>query len=184
MRNAGYAVAGILAVVLVGLAGLPGRAMQEKKAGPAKVQLPAAVAKAVQDNFPNAEIDVVEVEHEGGIALYDIEFKAGKGEIEVSADGTVIDLAVIVPMSAVPKAALETIQKAAPGATVKQYEKSEVRSEVKIEGGKGRIVKLPVPIEVYEAELVEGGRTGEIQVTADGKIREALKWEGKGEEKP
>jgi uncharacterized membrane protein YkoI len=56
----------------------------EEQAKKAKVELPAAIAKAVNENVPGAEIDIVEVEKEGGISLYDIEFKAGKGEIEVA----------------------------------------------------------------------------------------------------
>ena len=57
-----------------------------------KVELPAAVAKAVKDNVPNAQIETVTAEKEAGITLYDIEFKAGRGEIEVAEDGTVMIL--------------------------------------------------------------------------------------------
>jgi len=146
-----------------------------------KVELPAAVVKAIKDNVPDAEIDILTVEKEGGIALYDIEFKAGKGEIEVAEDGTVMDIATIISMTDLPKAAAEAIQKAAEGATIKQLEKSEVRAELKIEGDKGTIVKLASPKYVYEAEIVKGNRTGEIQVDPDGKIVEALKWNTKGE---
>ena len=144
-----------------------------------KVELPAAVVKAIKDNVPDAEIDILTVEKEGGIALYDIEFKAGKGEIEVAEDGTVMDIATIISMTDLPKAAAEAIQKAAEGATIKQLEKSEVRAELKIEGDKGTIVKLASPKYVYEAEIVKGNRTGEIQVDPDGKIVEALKWNTK-----
>jgi hypothetical protein len=140
------------------------------------IKLPAAVAKAVKDNRPGAEIDKLTVEKESGINLYDIEFKAGKGEIEVAEDGTVMDIATIVEMKDIPKAAADAIQKAAAGAKIKQLEKSEVRAELKVEGGKGKIVKLAVPKFVYEAELVKDGQTGEVQVAPDGAIVEALKW--------
>ena len=147
----------------------------------AKVELPAAVAKAIKDNVPDAEIDILTVEKEGGIALYDIEFKAGKGEIEVAEDGTVMDVATIISWADLPKAAAEAIKKATEGATIKQLEKSEVRAELKIEGEKGTIVKLATPKYVYEAEIVKGNQMGEIQVDPDGKIVEALKWNTKGE---
>jgi predicted heme/steroid binding protein len=150
---------------------------QEKKM---KVELPAAVAKAVQVNVPNAEIETLTVEKEAGITLYDIEFKAGKGEIEVAEDGTVMDIATIITMNDIPQAAAEAIRKAALGATIKQVEKSEVRAEIKKEDKKGTIVKLAAPQYVYEAELAKNGQTGEIQVAADGTVIEGPKW-GTGE---
>jgi len=153
----------------------------QEQAKKAKVELPAAVVKAIKDNVPDAEIDIMDVEKEAGIALYDIEFKAGKGEIEVAEDGTVMDIATIIALKDVPKAAADAIQKAAEGGTIKQLEKSEVRAEIKKEGEKGTIVKLASPKFVYEAEIVKGGQTGEIQVDPNGKIVEALKWSTKGE---
>jgi hypothetical protein len=118
------------------------------------------------------------MEEESGIKLYDIEFKAGKGEIEVAEDGTVMDVASIIQMKDIPKVAADVIQKAAADAKAKinQLEKSEVRAEIQTEAGKGKIVKLAAVKYVYEAELVKGKEAGEIQVSPDGKIVEALKW--------
>lgn len=79
-----------------------------------------------------------------------------------------------------PKAAADAIQRAAQGGKIKQLEKSEVRAELKIEGEKGTIIKLANPKYVYEAELLKGNRTGEIQVDGDGKAVEALKWGSEG----
>jgi hypothetical protein len=160
------------------------RAEAQAKAQAKKPELPAAVAKAVKDNVPNAEIEKLEVEEEAGIKLYDIEFKAGKGEIEVAEDGTVMDVATIVQMKDIPKPAAGAIQKAADGAkaTIKQLEKSEIRAEIQKQGNKGKIVKLAAPKYVYEAELVKGNQAGEIQVAPDGKVVEALKWGGEGQE--
>lgn len=145
-----------------------GRAQTKK----AKVELPAAVAKAIKDNRPNASIDKLEVEKEAGINLYDIEFKAGQGEIEVAEDGTVMDIATIVKMKDLPKAALAAIRKGAAGAKITQLEKSEVRAEIK----EGKINKLGAPKYVYEAELAKGNQRAEIQVTPDGEVIEAPKW--------
>jgi hypothetical protein len=122
-----------LALTLAVSTGWAGQERQER-ARKANVELPAAVAQAVKANVPNAEIATAEVEKEAGINLYDIEFKAGKGEIEVAEDGTVMDVATIIAMKDLPKAAGEAILKAAPGATIKQLEKSEVRAEIKKEG--------------------------------------------------
>ncbi|HKE82326.1 MAG TPA: hypothetical protein VKB50_01160 [Vicinamibacterales bacterium] len=129
-------------------------------------QLPPAVTQAIQANKPGAEIDKVEIEKENGVSLYDIEFKDGKGEIEVAEDGTVIDVTDIVTMKDVPEAAAGAIKTAAKGKPIKQLERSEVRAEVVKESGKGRVAKLPAPKYVYEAELAKG----EIEVTPDGKV--------------
>lgn len=171
------AVLGLVLTASMGWAAEQGKSEAKK----AKVELPAAVAKAVKDNRPNAEIDMVEVEKDAGITLYDIEFKAGKGEIEVAEDGTVMDIATIIEMKDVPKPAADAIQKAAVGAKIKQLEKSEIRAEIQKEGDKGKLVKLASPKYVYEAELVKGKQTGEIQVAPDGKVVEAVKWSTKGE---
>jgi hypothetical protein len=138
---------------------------------PDVASLPAAVKQAVLANKPGAEIDKLEVEKENGITLYDIEFKAGQGEIEVAEDGTVIDVTIIIDMKDAPEAVATTIRTAAKGRTIKQVEKSEVRSEIVKEGDKGRISKLASPKYVYEAELDKG----EIEVAADGTLIKAGK---------
>ena len=183
MRHLRMAFA-VIGIVILILAAAPAWAGQQGRtqAKPAKVELPPAVAKAVQENCPGAVIDKMDVEKEGGIALYDIEFKAGKGEIEVAADGTVMDIATVVALKDVPKPAADAIQKAAAGATVKQIERSEIRAEVKKDGEKGTIVKLASPRYVYEAELAKGEEKGEVQVAPDGKIVEGPKWGAEEEE--
>ncbi len=148
-----------------------------------KAHMPEAVAQALQRNCPNFEIARMSVEKEEGITLFDIEFKAGKGEIEIAEDGTVMDIAVIIPIQEVPRAAVDVIQKAAEGASILQWERSEVRAELRKEKGKGKVVKLESPRTVYEAELVKGRQKGEIQVAPEGTIVEALKWGSEKETK-
>lgn len=156
-----------------------GCAKQEGKEHEEKTEaeLPAAVLKAVKADFPNAQIDKVEIVEEAGITLYDIEFKADQGEIEVAQDGTVLDVATVITMEDLPKAAAEAIQKAAEGTTIRRIEKSEVRSEIREEDGKGILVKFDIPRYIYEAELVKGDQTGEIEVDADGNVIEELNWD-------
>jgi hypothetical protein len=158
---------------------LIGLALALTAAAQAKVELPPAVAQAVKLNCPSAEIKSVDVEKEAGITLYDIEFKARGGEIEVAEDGTVMDIATITAMKDIPKAAAVAIRKAAPGTIIKHLEKSEVRAEIKKEGEKGTIVKLASPKYVYEAELKKGEQRGEIQVAPDGQVVEGPKWHAK-----
>jgi len=140
-----------------------------------QARLPAAVAKAVEENRPGAEIEKLEIEKEGGFKLYDIEFKNGRGEIEVAEDGTVLDVSDIVDMKDIPAAAAAAIQKEAGGRAIKQVEKSEVRARIETEGGKGRLSKLASPEYVYEAELSKG----EVEVAADGRLIKGLKGEVK-----
>ncbi len=156
-----------------------GCAKQEGKESGKKAEkeLPAAVAKAVKANFPDAQIDKVEVAEEAGITLYDIEFEGDQGEIEVTLDGTVLDVATIITIEELPEAAAEVILKAAEGITILRLEKSEIRAEIRVEGDKGKVHKLDIPKYVYEAELKKGDQTGEIEVAADGKIIEPLKWD-------
>jgi uncharacterized membrane protein YkoI len=151
--------------------------MEEPKPVKQEVELPAAVLEAIEANVPDAEIDFVEVAEEEGITLYDIEFKADRGEIEVAEDGTVIDVVTIITMEDLPEAAAKAIQNAIEDATIKRLEKSEIRSEIKMEGEMGTIVRLDIPRYVYEAELEKDGQTGEITVDAEGNITEPLKWD-------
>jgi hypothetical protein len=151
-----------LVVVFVAASAMAQTAPGGKKAR----ELPAAVSQAIQINKPGAEIDKLEVEKESGISLYDIEFKAGQGEIEVAEDGTVIDVTTIIDMKDVPEAAMTAIKTAAKGQAIKQLERAEVRAEIVKEGGKGRISKLSTPRYVYEAELAKG----EVEVTPDGRV--------------
>jgi len=144
-----------------------------------EVELPAAVLEAIKANVPDAEIDKTEVAVEDGITLYDIEFKADRGEIEVAADGTVIDVVTIITMEDLPEAAAAAIKKAAEGSTTLRLEKSEIHSEIKKEGDTAVIVKLDTHQFVYEAELEKDGQTGEVTVDAEGNYTEPLKWDEK-----
>lgn len=175
--------AAALALILTvqpGRAESQGREQQDK----AKIEIPAAVLKAIKENAPGAEIDKVEVEENAGVRLYDIEFKDDQGEIEVAADGTVIDIAAVVQMKDIPRAAAAALEKAVAEAkaSIRRLEKSEIRAEVQVQEGKGKVVRLAGPRYVYEAEVVRGKESGEITVDAAGKIVEPLKWE-QGEEK-
>ncbi len=147
-----------------------------ERSGGKRSELPPAVAKTVEENKPGAEIDKLTVEDEAGIKLYDIEFKAGGGEIEVAEDGTVLDVATVVEMKEVPAAAAAAIRKAAAGGALGQIERSEVRAKIERTGGKGRLVRLAAPEHVYEAELAKGG---EVQVAADGRRITDPQTEGK-----
>src|SRR5262245_38503712 len=109
-------------VVLVASSATSRAAAQEKNR-----KLPAAVARAVQENRPGAEIDKLSVERENGIVLYDFEFKANQGEMDVAEDGTVLDIATIVEMKDVPDVVAAAIRTAGKDKSIKQLSRSEVR---------------------------------------------------------
>lgn len=153
-----------------------GRAAAQGRPDAHRSRLPAAVARAVDENRPGAEIDKLEVEKEEGITVYDFEFKDGRGEMDVAADGTVLDVSTLVEMKDVPEAAAAVIQRAARGTTIKQLSKSEVRGRIERQGGKGRIAILATPEYIYEGELTKGG---EVEVTADGRIIKGTRSLGK-----
>ena len=148
-----------------------GGAAQQKTPSTNKKNLPAAVSKAIEDNRPGAEIDKLDVEKEHGMSFYDVEFKAGQGEMDVAEDGTVLDIATVIEMKDVPEAAAAAIRAVGKGRPIKQLERSEVRAEIVNEGGKARISKLATPRYVYEAEF----SNGEVEVTPEGKVIKAGK---------
>jgi hypothetical protein len=156
MRNQRPWIAAAAAVVLVGA----GRSSH----------LPAAVAKAVEEDRPGATIAKLEVEKDGGLTVYDIEFKDGRGEIEVAEDGTVLDVSDVIDMKDVPSAAAAGIRKAAEGRSIKQVEKSEVHARIEKKDGRGHLSRLASPEYIYEAEL----SGGEVEVAADGRIVKGL----------
>jgi hypothetical protein len=166
--SANVTLAVATAVALVTLAA---GAAQEKAASKNKKNLPAAVSKAVDDNRPGAEIEKLDVEREHGMSFYDIEFKAGKGEMDIAEDGTVLDIATVIEMKDVPEVAAAAIKRVGKGRPIKQLERSEVRAEIVNEGGKARISKLATPRYVYEAEF----SNGEVEVTPEGKVIKAGK---------
>jgi hypothetical protein len=131
-----------------------------------KASLPPAVAKAIDDNRPGAEIDKLDVEKEHGIRFYDIEFKGNRGEMDVAEDGTVLDVATVIDLKDVPEPAAEAIRRAAGRNPIKRVERSEVRAEIGTQDGRSIISRLAAPKYVYEAEL----ERGEIEVAADGRV--------------
>ena len=163
LSRPGTGVTALAAAVVVASAWASAQATTDPK----RSRLPAAVVKALDANCPGAQIDKLDVENEAGIRFYDFEFKAGRGEMDVAEDGTVLDVATIVEMKDVPEPAAAVIRKAAGGSAIRQLEKSEIRSKIEKKDGQGRLVPVTPPEYVYEAELVKGG---EIEVTADGKV--------------
>jgi len=146
---------------------------QSKSGRVKKPKLPAPVAEAVKSECPNCTIAKSTREKENGIVVYDLEFRNGQGEMDVAADGTIIERETAVPTSRIPAPALEAILNA--GGSLLQVEADEVRAEIK----DGSVVKLDPPKIRYEADLVTGNKTAELVVTPEGQVIEGPKWKRK-----
>jgi hypothetical protein len=162
----------LIAVVMI-LVSAASQAQQKKKRG---IKLPPAVAQALKDNCPDCTIAKVTREVEDGVKIYDFEFLKSEGEMDVAADGTVVNRETPVDLNDVPAAALEAIRKAADGGKIKLIEKEEIRAELKA----GKITRLDSPKYAYEADLAKGNKVGEVVVTPEGQISEGPKWRRKG----
>jgi uncharacterized membrane protein YkoI len=160
--------------VLCALALLPATGYAQKPKADAK--LPEPVRKTFEARFPKAEIQKVDAEEEGGVMVYDVEFKDGSTEKEtdIAADGTMLEFTVVIDAKAVPEAAMKPIQKAAEGAKMKRTERIEITHETK----DGKVVKLPKTVTHYAVEMTKGDQSAEIVVDADGKVLEEAKWSG------
>ncbi|MBN2559608.1 MAG: PepSY-like domain-containing protein [Phycisphaerae bacterium] len=118
-------------------------------------QVPAAVKATILKEAKNGTIKGIERETEKGQTVYEAEIIIdGKEiEIEVAADGTLLEREEEVSLDEVPAAVKATILKEAKGAAI---------TEVERESSKGKTF--------YEAEWVEGGKEVEIKVAADGTL--------------
>jgi len=157
--------------VLCGLALVPATARAQK---PGAEKLPEAVRKTFEAKFPGAEIEKIESEEEGGVMVYDVEFRheGHEKETDIAADGTMLEFTLVIEARAVPEAAMKPIRAAAEGARMKRVEEIKITHETR--GGK--VVKLPRTATHYAVEMTKGGKTAEIVVDADGKVVEEPNW--------
>jgi len=133
-----------------------------------KVELPDAAAKAFKNAFPKGEIEKMDVDQENGVTVYDLEFKNGSAEqeMDIIADGTILEVTLVVDAKDVPEAAMKAIEKAAEGAKITRIENIEIRYETK----DGKVVKLAAPVTHFAAEYAKGHKTAEVVVTSDGTL--------------
>jgi hypothetical protein len=146
-----------------------------------EAKLPAPVKKTFREKFPKAVIEKLDVEEEHGVMVYDLEFRDGdtEKETDITADGTMLKVTVVIGADDVPAAAMAPIKKAAEGATMERIERIEISYEVK----DGKTIKLLEKVTHYAVEMTKGGRGAEIVVAADGKVLEEPNWAGENGEK-
>lgn len=170
MFNRRWLMSCVAALVASGISSTTGRAQKAAT----DVKLPPAVKKTFDAAFPKAEIHKIEAEEEGGVTVYDLEFKDGalEKETDIAADGTMLEVTVVIDAKAVPSAAMKPIQAAAVGATMTRVEEIKITHETK----DGKVVKLPKTVTHYAVELKKGDKTAEIVVDSDGKVLEEAKF--------
>jgi hypothetical protein len=148
---------------------------REKEVTVSETTLPEKVRKTFVDKFPNATINKADAEKEGGVTVWDIEFREGRmhKETDIAEDGTMLEYTVYIPKKSVPKSAMKPMAAAAKDAKMGHIEKIEVTYETK----DGKVVKLDKPKTEYAVEITKGDQTAEIVVDEKGKIVEEPKWE-------
>jgi hypothetical protein len=141
----------------------------------AKIETPAVkrpdpVTKTFKAAFPKGEILKVDAEEENGVTVYDIEFKDGatEKETDITADGTMLEFTVVIPVKQVPPAAMKAVRDAAKGAKIGRIERVEISYEAK----DGKTIKLDKPITRFAVELAKGARSSEIVVDPEGSVVE------------
>jgi hypothetical protein len=148
---------------------------REKEATVSETTLPEKVRKTFIAKFPNATINKAEAEKEGGVMVWDIEFRDGRKhkETDIAEDGAMLEVSEQVTPKSVPAEALKSIKKAAEGGKVKQTDKVAISYEIK----DGKLIKLEKPRTQYEASITKGEQTEDIIVDEHGKVIEAPKWD-------
>lgn len=137
--------------------------------------LPPAVAKTFRSRFPRVKVTKLEAEKENGVKVYDFEFtnRAVDMEADIAADGTLLEITVVVGPGAVPPAAMDAIREATADGTIKRIERVHVDYETK----DGKAVKLAAPMTKYAVEIARGDRMAEIMVAPDGMVIEPARWD-------
>ena len=140
----------------------------------AVAKLPGPVLKTFEANFPGGQIEKVDSEVEGGVTVYDIEFKDGvtEKETDITAEGVMLEYTVVIDIKSVPPAAMRSIREAAEGATMRRVEEIRISHETK----EGKTIKLPGPVTHYAVELKKGDQEAEIVVDTEGRVIEPARF--------
>ncbi|MEO2091672.1 MAG: PepSY-like domain-containing protein [Gemmataceae bacterium] len=132
-------------------------------------KLPKAVVDAVKAKFPKADLQAAEKEKEDGKTKYEVTIKDGESKIDVDVteDGIITGYEKEVALKDVPKVVSEAVAAKHPKGTAKS---AEVVYTVK--DGKDTLAYYEVTVEV-------DGKTHEVEVLPDGKLKPEVKKEVK-----
>lgn len=126
-------------------------------------RLPKAVTEAVAKRFPKVEMTAASKEKDGDKVVFEVSLKKdGKAiDVTVTGAGAITLIEQQLDFQGLPKAVAKTFEEKYPKA---KYE--TVESVTKVADGKESL-------EYYEAKLVAGGKTWEVEVLPDGKVKGA-----------
>ena len=136
--------------------------------------IPDAVNKTFKEKFPQAKIMWVKSEVEDGVTVYAFAFTNGQTEqsTDIAADGTMLEITYVIQAKELPEAAMKSILKEAPGATLVSVERVEITHDTR----HGYVYELPATVTHYEVEMTRKGSKGEVVVTPDGSVVESARW--------
>jgi uncharacterized membrane protein YkoI len=152
---------GLAGLMLISVGGIVQAKEKEEKIAIDK--LPKAVIEAVKKRFPDAKLESAEKETEGGKIVYEVELeqKDEELEVELTADGTILEIEQEISVKDVPKAVHDALMAKYPKS---EFEKAEKVTKVK--DGKDQPA-------VYEVEVeTADDKEYEVTVSAEGKIIE------------
>ncbi len=154
-----------------------GKPKSEAEATVSELKLPEKVRATFVDRFPNAVINKLESEQEGGVTVWDIEFRDRRTqkETDIAEDGTMLEYTVVVGKKTMPKPAMRTVEAAAKKRDAKMGRMERI--EISYETKDGKVVKLDKPRTHYAVEMTKGDQMAEIVVDARGKVVEEPMWE-------
>jgi len=133
--------------------------------------LPAAAADAIRRAFPGASVEQVRTEVLLGLRFLEVELKSGteRTQIALSEAGAIAEARTPVPTPALPKAVVDSVAQAVPGAQILKAQRLDSLAEV-------RFTRLDKPRVTYELVMVKGDQRGKVVTAADGAILDTLKW--------
>jgi hypothetical protein len=143
------------------------RAADEDKAKKVKPSdVPAKVLDTVKQHFPDAKIESIEREEEGGKTIYDFEMKLGKvkWEADIAEDGTLIETEQQIEEKDAPPAVMAAVKQKFPRGSVKEV-MAKTKGEEKT-------------VHEYEVVVRDEAKDHELTISPDGKVTE----EGAGDE--
>jgi uncharacterized membrane protein YkoI len=123
-------------------------------------KVPKKVRDVVENRFPNPKVTSVDKELEDGKVVYDIEFthKGKKYEMDISEDGTLLDIEKEVAAKDLPRAVADAVKAKYPGCNLKVImETSKVKN--------GKEIRDSYEITILTADNEER----ELIVSLDGK---------------
>lgn len=169
----------LVALVALGITGLAApttNAADKVKPSP---EVEAKITETLKAAFPEVVINGMAQETEDGLTFFavDLTSKGEKIDADVTAAGILVGTEQSMELKDMPKPAAKALKKATKGMKVVAYEIAKTYAEADKNDKTGAVaVKLPQPTVAYDADVENDGKTGEFEVSAEGKILESPSW--------